>query len=270
VTLTVCRKLWTFGADERGMGVVEVLVAATVLVAALLGTLAMVDVANSTTSRTIAREGATTLARDLVERTRQVPFAQHGTADFGRRVAAALTAAGETVTSTDGSTFSVVRRDGTTYTARVASCKVDDPTDGIGPHDATFCDFAQTPAAGNPDPQAPPAVSATLKLLGLPVAVNAGGALLDSVCRLLGANAVGSVPALDALLGRGGAVDRLTALAGSGADVDVCPDGTTREKFAVDRSAADFSKVTVTVRWRPRGEARDQQQTQSTLIPNPT
>lgn len=254
--------------EEDGFTLVEVLVAAVVLVVGMLGVFTLVDAANGTTTRSMAREGATTLARDLVERSRQVAFDSHGSPAFGTSVRTSLPDAGSTV-AIDSSTFQVTRRGNRRYTATIVSCKVDDPADGIGPHDSTFCDFADAPpGGGNPAPGAPTGTAVTLKLLGLPIAVPLGGALVEStVCGLLGANPIGSVAALDALLGRGGTTNSVLGLVNSGADVALCPASTTGEQFALDRTAADFSKVTATITWLDGTTTRTLKQ--STLVANP-
>lgn len=255
--------------EEDGFTLVEVLVAAVVLVVGMLGVFTLVDAANGTTTRSMAREGATTLARDLVERSRQVAFDSHGSAAFGIGVRTSLPDAGSTV-AIDASTFQVTRRGNRRYTATITSCKIDDPADGIGPHDATFCDFTEPPpGGGNPGPGAPTGTAVTLKLLGLPIAVPLGGELIDStVCGLLGANPIGSVAGLDALLGRGGTVNSVLGLVNSGADVALCPATATGEQFALDRTAADFSKVTATVTWLDGTTTRTLRQ--STLVANPS
>ena len=56
--------------DQRGFTIVEVMVAMAILLVGLLGTVAMIDGANATTASTRGREGATNLARELVEASR--------------------------------------------------------------------------------------------------------------------------------------------------------------------------------------------------------
>lgn len=254
--------------DEEGFTLIEVLVASVVLVAGMLGVVALVETANHVTGRTLAREGATTLARDLLERARQVPFAEHGTTAFGAALRATLPDAAA-ATAVDGTTLRLVRRN-TIYAATTSSCKVDDPADGVGPHDSSFCDFTDPPpAGGSAAPGAPTGSAVTLKLLGLPISVPLGGALVDTtICGLLGANPIGGNPLLDGLLGRGGAVNGVLALVRSGADVGLCPASAAGEQFAIDRVPADFSKVRVTINWTRSGDG-SRTLRQATMIANP-
>src|SRR4051794_14175202 len=60
--------------DETGFTLIEGLVAIMLLTVGVLGTMSLVDNANGRTSDTKGREGASNLARDLVESTRTVPF----------------------------------------------------------------------------------------------------------------------------------------------------------------------------------------------------
>ena len=56
------------------MTIVEVTVAAAILLVGVLGTLALIGTAQTATQATRAREGATSLARELVERTRNLSY----------------------------------------------------------------------------------------------------------------------------------------------------------------------------------------------------
>src|SRR4051794_41921436 len=60
--------------SESGFTLVEVTVAAFVMVVGLLGTLAMLDNANLTTASTKAREQGIALQRELVEAARSTPY----------------------------------------------------------------------------------------------------------------------------------------------------------------------------------------------------
>lgn len=165
-------------------------------------------------------------------------------------------------------------RRGTRYTVSVSSCKVDDPTDGSGVHDRSFCDFNEPCAAaggscGIPGLDAPSGSAVTLRLLGIPISVPLGGALVDTtICGLIGANPIGRNPLLDALLGRTGLVNDLLSLVKSGADVALCPSASGPVKYALDRIPGDFARVPATVSWTDRdGRARTLRQ--SALIANP-
>src|SRR6187401_2453424 len=61
--------------SQDGLSLIEVIVAAAVLIVGILGTLVLMDSANATTSKTRAREGGVNLTRELVEAARAVPYA---------------------------------------------------------------------------------------------------------------------------------------------------------------------------------------------------
>lgn len=142
----------THAMRERGYTLVEVLVAMVVLVVGMLGTVKLVDSANATTAATKAREGATNLAREVVENARVV--------DYGKLTAAGVTAAlqardglQDAAPGTPG--WTVVRR-GRVYTLSVTACTYDDAKDSVATtHDASFCASTPTtpttPAEINPD-----------------------------------------------------------------------------------------------------------------------
>ena len=122
--------------DESGFSILEVMVAAVILLVGLLGTFAVIDTANSTITTTKAREQATSLQRELIEATRTIPYDQLTPNGVGSRLRAqpglgyaSLSSAGWTI-----------RRRNQTYTISMGSCAVDDPRDGLGAHDAgVFC-----------------------------------------------------------------------------------------------------------------------------------
>jgi prepilin-type N-terminal cleavage/methylation domain-containing protein len=123
-------------SDDSGFTIIEVMVAALVLLVGLLATLTLVDTANSTTATTKAREQATNLQRELIEAARTIPFDQLTPHGVGARLRsqpglgdASLTSAGWTI-----------RRRNVTYSISMGSCAVDDPRDGLGAHDVgVFC-----------------------------------------------------------------------------------------------------------------------------------
>lgn len=256
--------------DESGFTTIEVLVAGIVLVVGLLGAATMLVTADRTTSDSIAREGATTLTREVIERARQTGYDNLASPTVGDLVRAALPDATR-ASGVNSRKFVIPRRQGVSYTVGIASCKVDDASDGIGVHDSTYCDRG----SGDPDDPTDPGnggSSVGLTLAGLTVTVPIGGTLVDTLCTgLLGANPIGTNPVLDGLLGReNGAANRILALARSGADVNLCPGGSgTSGQFALDDDPDDFTRVTATVSWKtPSG--KDRTWTQSTLIANPT
>src|SRR3954447_13305316 len=135
--------------SEDGFSIIEVVVAATVLVIGLAGTLGLVMNANDSTTSVANTEGGTNLAREVVERVRELPVSQVTPA----AVAGALQGMSGLANTGAGApgTWTVTRR-GTTYTLTVNVCSVDDPKDGSGSHSgATFC--ANGGAAGTADTQ---------------------------------------------------------------------------------------------------------------------
>ena len=124
------------------MGVVEVLVAALVLVVGATATFLLIAGAATSTGAARQRDAATNLARASVENVRSIPFSQltPGTVEASLQTLTGLT---DSDSSTAG--WQVVRR-GTTFTLAADVCDLDDPNDGLGPHDSGYC--ADGPAAG--------------------------------------------------------------------------------------------------------------------------
>lgn len=122
-------------ADQRGFTLVEVMVAAFILLVGILGTIKLIDAANATTVSTKQREAGVNLTREVVEDVHSIPYealtansvvpqlqSQPGLEDMG---------AGGGWT---------IRRRGTTFNVAVGACTVDDPKDGLGSHDqGIFC-----------------------------------------------------------------------------------------------------------------------------------
>ena len=98
--------------DERGITVIEVMVAIVVLLVGVLGTLVMLQGGARSTSRTTAREQATNLARDVLERSRQTDYANVTKAGAAATLRALLPAS-DAATALSGSTFQVTRRNNT-------------------------------------------------------------------------------------------------------------------------------------------------------------
>jgi type II secretory pathway pseudopilin PulG len=136
---------------ESGFTLIEVVVAASLLVVGVLGTLTLLNGANRATQRTKAREAGINLAREAIEAVRAVPYpdllpstidselkAQPGLAD-------ASAAAG----------WQVIRR-GITYTLIPSVCSVDDGSvaaDGYGDHTGgSFCSDSTTTGTKDTNP----------------------------------------------------------------------------------------------------------------------
>jgi len=119
---------------EAGFTLVELMVAAFVLVVGMLGVLGLLTGALSTTATSNKRVAATNLARELVETTRGLDY------DDLTDVPARLQARG----LGSGSPWTISRR-GVTYTVTSTTCAFDDPSDG----------YAATPPAIACNPSAP-------------------------------------------------------------------------------------------------------------------
>lgn len=133
--------------DSRGFSLVEVLVAAIILVVGILGTLALVSAANARAAASQTREAATNLAREVSENARTIPFGELEPATLVGELQTRPQLA-DASPATPG--YQVVRR-GRTYTIDTSVCRIDSPGDGFGPHDATYC--ADSDQIGVEDPQ---------------------------------------------------------------------------------------------------------------------
>jgi prepilin-type N-terminal cleavage/methylation domain-containing protein len=123
------------GTNERGFTLVEVLVAMTILIAGVLGVVALVDGANAETNAADTRIGATNLAREITEAAHAVDYDSLLTST----VVPALRASSALTGTLSGSTWVITRR-GEKYTVTVTACRYDDPADGVAAnHDSTFC-----------------------------------------------------------------------------------------------------------------------------------
>lgn len=237
------------------MTMVEVMAAMVILIIGVLGTLVLVEGGMSSTSRTTAREQGTNLARDLVERSRQVPYASTNTGAALGAAAAALRAKlpasdnASALATPASRTFTAVRR-GVTYTVTVSACSIDDPTDGVSVGDSSFClDSGGTPGPGSPPPGPAPAHN----VLGIDVGAlftSAGGNLLTTVCNALS----------------GTLLTQVTSVLSKVIPVSLCPSGTGNSSVALDSHPDDMRRVRIDVEWN-RGGAGSLSQT--TLLTNP-
>lgn len=130
--------------SEHGFTLVEVCAAIVVLLVGVMGVLALVNGANSATTKTKANEAANGLTRDMIEATRSVPYASLTAATLRN----ALQARPELADSGPAAGWQVQRRN-VTFTVTVSVCTLDDAKDGAGAHDSTYC--SDSPAAGTAD-----------------------------------------------------------------------------------------------------------------------
>jgi hypothetical protein len=125
--------------------VVEVLVAALVLVVGVLSLLSVLDTANASTASVRARDAATSLTRQLIEGARSIPYSALTplTLEDALQQQPGLGSDG-------GSAAWSVQRQNVRYAVAATVCAVDDPSDGVGPHDGgVYC--SDSTATGTTD-----------------------------------------------------------------------------------------------------------------------
>ena len=230
---------------EQGFTIVEVMVAMVVMLVGVLGTLVLIEGSMASTSATSAREQGTNVARDLLERARQAPYASV-TKDLAPQTLRATLPASDNATALAGPTFKIMRRN-VVYTVTVFACSIDDPTDGAGVGNATFC---ATPGSTTV-PATPPGTAAAVNVLGIEVAL--GGSLLSTVCQAVGGDS--------ALL------NQLTAAASIVTPISVCPAGAGTGTVQYDSQPDDLRRVRVDVSWT-RGQTAGSL-SQTTLLTSP-
>jgi prepilin-type N-terminal cleavage/methylation domain-containing protein len=119
-----------FGRLQRDAGftLFEVLIASVVLAVGLGSLFGLLDTSLKGAASTRAREGATNLAREILEDARTIPYAQMSPTSIVGQLQAMR---GLATTSSPG--WTVLQR-GITYTVTARVCYVDDPKDGYGKH----------------------------------------------------------------------------------------------------------------------------------------
>jgi type IV pilus assembly protein PilV len=239
---------------EDGYTIVEVMVAVVMLVVGVLAMLVMIEGSLASTDRTTSREQATNLARDLLERARQVPYARTTTTAAPGAIAATL----PENPAVSGSSF-VVRRRNVNYSVTVSACSIDDPSDGAGVGNATFCN-APLNSTGPGDPNAT-LLAIGPNILGLPVTLAASGSLVDTLCNAVGTNTViaGQVSSL---------ATSLLGAEGKGASITLCSSSGSGS-VAYDATPEDLRRVRVDVSWTTRTNGSSGSLTQTTLLTSP-
>lgn len=205
-------------SGERGFTIVEVMVAMVVLVVGLLGTVTLLDRANAATSSNRAREGATAVTRELVEAARGTPYDQ---LTQGNVVSTIRSKAGFASSTIGGGGWQMQSR-GVTYTMAVGVCSVDDPNDGLGAADSTFCAGTGTTTAA--DCRAALGKAGDISGTGSATGVTVGDCGID--------------------LDKDGQVDDLTL-----GDIGSCTSGTCAGGGTADTNPDDFKRVVTLVRW---------------------
>ncbi|HEU4975992.1 MAG TPA: fibronectin type III domain-containing protein [Baekduia sp.] len=207
-----------FTCDQRGFTIIEVMVAAVVLLVGILGVATIVNTSNATTTSNKAREQGLALAREIIESARSVRY-QALRPDNAVATVQAMPGLGN---AGAGSGWTIRRR-GIVYSVSLGVCSVDDAGDGTGAHvSGAFC--------------ARPTVAATAdtckNLIGSPAKINGtGGGGLDAADCGIDGNLDGQV---DGLL-------QTTATA--------CPSGTSVEAGTCDAQPDDFKRLVVLVTW---------------------
>lgn len=120
---------------------IEVLVAAMVLVVGLVALLGMLEVASKTTQTNRVRQEATNVAREAIENVRALSYTQLATPTS---IASALVPQMTPGATLSGSTLTVTRSAGTggggtggyAFNVTLTTCSLDDPSDGYGDHSA--------------------------------------------------------------------------------------------------------------------------------------
>jgi prepilin-type N-terminal cleavage/methylation domain-containing protein len=113
-------------SEQSGFSLVEVLVAAVVLVLGATAAFSLIDSANRSISANSARAGGTNLARELTEYARATDY------DLLQddQIVAALRARQSVQGTLSGGTWTIERRN-VTYTVVASACTFDDPKDGL-------------------------------------------------------------------------------------------------------------------------------------------
>ena len=133
---------------ERGMTIVEVMVAMFILLIGVLATVTMIDRANGATTETKARDRATSLARDLIEASRGISYPNL----ISTKIESELKASPGLEDANLTSPAYEIDRGNIRYTVTPTVCAVDDAKDGLGAHTGTsWCSGAAGTADTVPD-----------------------------------------------------------------------------------------------------------------------
>ncbi|WP_354698124.1 hypothetical protein [Paraconexibacter sp. AEG42_29] len=226
--------------DELGFTLIEVMVAACILVSGILVVLTFIIEAQATTFTNQARANANALVREAVEGAKSVPNDQLVNATLVDTMRQRVGMSDDEL----GVPGWQLQRGGIVYTVSVGVCAVDDPRDGIGTHEAgIFCASGTTGTA----------VEACSQLLSIVGDVGLPGAGVSGAAAA-GLGDCGLDVDFD------GQVDGLVDVAGS-VCVGACALG------GVDTSPADAKRVVVLVRWDRGGGSR--YVLQGTTVANP-
>lgn len=126
--LKLARPGHRLSAEQAGFTLVEVLVAALVLVVGILGLLNAIDVSNHADAATRVRQTSTSLAREVLEDARSLPYTNLASTSLATQLQPLVPGS-----SVSGTTL-VVTRAPYTLTLAFTTCSLDDPSDGYGDH----------------------------------------------------------------------------------------------------------------------------------------
>lgn len=116
---------------EAGFTLVEVLISMVILVVGLLSLVTMLDTSVKASMTTRAREGATNLARQIVEDARTIPYAQIVPTSIESQLQTIKAESGYPLADSSSTSGWQIERRGITYTVAVKECAVDNPKDGL-------------------------------------------------------------------------------------------------------------------------------------------
>ena len=138
---------------QDGFTLFETLIAAVVLVIGLTTLLGLLDTSLKATAATRAREGATNLARQVLEDAREIPYSQLSP----NSITTELQEKAGLKDESTASGWQVVQR-GITYTVTASDCSIDDPKDGYGVHENAlkenpFCSESATTGTADAQPE---------------------------------------------------------------------------------------------------------------------
>jgi prepilin-type N-terminal cleavage/methylation domain-containing protein len=141
--------------EASGFTIIEMLIAMTVLLIGMLGTFLLVGTANGNLSKTKAREGATNLARELLESSRETAYANVGQSGwFTSTLQNASGGSGSVTFPATNSARTTVTRRKVSYTTTVSWCSLDDSGDGYGTHASSTAWCSGSGTTGTTDSQA--------------------------------------------------------------------------------------------------------------------
>ena len=279
---------------EAGMTLVEVLVSMGVLLVGMLGVVSMLDISNRTTDDNLTRDTAVALAREELERAREVPFtslsdvtnvvnrvtsvmpgvdaaskvattmpsvlaglAAASASNLSNYIPGAPTAAQLASLPLPAIKFNITRRR-LAFASTLSTCVLDDPSDGIGPAPGSPCQTIPVASGGGGTSNSGGAGSLNLNILGIGL-TGSGSLVSNLVCSLFGTR--GSV--VDGLLGGGGL---LSGLISTGADTTYCAG---KGNVAFDRQAADAVAITTVVEYTYPGTTRTGTVTERVVVGGP-